>query len=525
MRRSQPNRHNSILAAGLCIAGLASFASSGVPGQGAGGCGGRAGEDTGLAAVDREAPELGTTNQAANPWTILVAASGNDTEATAQAMLPAATSQYEITGDTTPFANDYSSSGGGFGAAGRDAVFSIQTVSTKSIKASTFATGWDTVLYVRDNNGNQVTLSDDVGSNLYSEVSFVATAGVRYYVYLDGKNAASFGPYTLQVNVFTLLAAPTNLTIIPTLTQFFVSWDAVPNATAYNIYAKFLGGADPLPDGPTQYFVPTNRTVFNDLAASNYWGFDVRAFNTTTQASTMLDLGSFSPRIPAMLASRELASFTATPQNGQVYLSWQAPVPPPSEYIVLRDGVISAVTNQPFVTMAGVNGQDYSFIATATGASTVPLTAMPAIGANRALSRPTSCSVNPSSPCANAVDQDSLSTTAWSPTPGANAVNSVVQVDLGAQYATTAKSINQIVVKTACPKVSGALRSASIQTSATGLPGTWTTRKNIAACAAYNTTYTTTHTANILGAARFIRVQADVSTGAYAVYDIKAFGN
>ena len=96
---------------------------------------------------------------------------------------------------------------GGCGTSvGPDIVYRIQTVTTRTLTATTCnATGFDTVLHVDSGTcgtGAEVICNDDdlscLSSTLRSTVSWSATAGTVYFVYADGFNGAT-GTYVLTI--------------------------------------------------------------------------------------------------------------------------------------------------------------------------------------------------------------------------------------------------------------------------------------------------------------------------------------
>ena len=113
-------------------------------------------------------------------------------------LIPAGTTT--MTGNTTGFASDY----GGVctTASGPDMVFRFTVATTRSVTFNTCGgAAFDTVLYAYATTcGSGVTVAcNDDSCGLQSTSTFTATAGVTYYVVVDGYSTGSAGPITLNI--------------------------------------------------------------------------------------------------------------------------------------------------------------------------------------------------------------------------------------------------------------------------------------------------------------------------------------
>ncbi|MBI5500229.1 MAG: putative metal-binding motif-containing protein [Deltaproteobacteria bacterium] len=109
----------------------------------------------------------------------------------------AITASGSFAGDTCSRAADYTGSCAG---GGPDLVYRLTSSTTRTVRASTVGgASWDTVLYVHSGScpGTEVACSDDF-SGVQSQVDFTATAGVTYYVFVDGFGSAC-GAYTMTI--------------------------------------------------------------------------------------------------------------------------------------------------------------------------------------------------------------------------------------------------------------------------------------------------------------------------------------
>jgi hypothetical protein len=63
-------------------------------------------------------------------------------------------------------------------------------------------TAWDTVLYVRNGNTNQIACNDDACGALQTRISNVSVAnGVFFWLVLDAYDSTHFGAYQLRTNL------------------------------------------------------------------------------------------------------------------------------------------------------------------------------------------------------------------------------------------------------------------------------------------------------------------------------------
>lgn len=113
-----------------------------------------------------------------------------------------------LTGDTTSATNVMDPSGTNCddpGANGNDRAyfFTLCPSQTLTLDAETCAgASWDTVLYVRNGNTDQIGCNDDSCTGLQSRVSNVPIAdGLFFWLVVDGFDATQSGAYTLVTNL------------------------------------------------------------------------------------------------------------------------------------------------------------------------------------------------------------------------------------------------------------------------------------------------------------------------------------
>jgi hypothetical protein len=91
------------------------------------------------------------------------------------------------------------------GSNGRDVAYFFTQCpgTTRLLDAETCTnTAWDTVLYVRNGNTNQIACNDDACGALQTRVSNVSIAnGVFFWLVLDAYDATHFGAYQLRTNL------------------------------------------------------------------------------------------------------------------------------------------------------------------------------------------------------------------------------------------------------------------------------------------------------------------------------------
>nr|WP_237534318.1 glycosyl hydrolase family 18 protein [Streptomyces sp. SID3343] len=192
------------------------------------------------------------------------------------------------------------------------------------------------------------------------------TASTAYSFQVTATNSAGESPKSATVTATTagggtqLPAAPTGLAAgTPTSTTVPLSWNAVPDATGYNVYRD--GVFAQAATGPT-------ATVAG-LTASTAYSFQVTATNSAgespksaTVTATTAGGGTQLPATPTGLAA-------GTPTTTTVPLSWSA-VSGATGYNVYRNGVFAQAAGGTSATVSGLTAStSYSFQVSATNAA------------------------------------------------------------------------------------------------------------------------------------------------------------
>jgi hypothetical protein len=106
-----------------------------------------------------------------------------------------------VAGDTCTEPNNYTSTCGGL-ANSPDIMYAWTAPATGTAVFSTCGgASYDTVLHARtvaNDPGTQITCLDDF-CGVQTEISFSVTAGLVYYVVVDGFSSGSCGPFTLTI--------------------------------------------------------------------------------------------------------------------------------------------------------------------------------------------------------------------------------------------------------------------------------------------------------------------------------------
>ncbi|MBI5489781.1 MAG: putative metal-binding motif-containing protein [Deltaproteobacteria bacterium] len=120
---------------------------------------------------------------------------------TCACVLSVAGSGGTYTGTTTGHTDDYTATCAG-GAASPDVVYSFTPSSSGTWQIDLIGSSYDTALYVHSGGcpGTQLACDDDSGGAATSLVTVALTAGVTYYIFVDGYSSGGYGNYTLHVN-------------------------------------------------------------------------------------------------------------------------------------------------------------------------------------------------------------------------------------------------------------------------------------------------------------------------------------
>jgi hypothetical protein len=121
---------------------------------------------------------------------------------------PLAAGMQMLTGDTSGSSNvmdpvDVNCDSPGSGGKDLAYFFTLCPAQSLLLDAETCTgTTWDTALYVRNGNTNQIGCNDDACGNLQSRITNVSiTGGVFFWLIVDGFDATESGAYTVKTNL------------------------------------------------------------------------------------------------------------------------------------------------------------------------------------------------------------------------------------------------------------------------------------------------------------------------------------
>jgi hypothetical protein len=180
-------------------------------------------------------------------------------------------------------------------AGGRSLWWYYQATSNGVITASTTTSGIDTVLAVYTGTNlatlNQIAFNDDMGviTNTFSQVSFMASAGTRYYFAVDGvvnaSGVVSSGFLSLRLFTFappliTLISPSNGLTMLvaspATSTNVNVS-ATITHPSGINQVQYWFNGDNAITDSGILF--PPYQLPLTNLTVGNYW-LTLRAFSS-----------------------------------------------------------------------------------------------------------------------------------------------------------------------------------------------------------------------------------------------------
>ena len=172
---------------------------------------------------------------------------------------------------------------------------------------------------------------------------------------------ATLGPYrfsTGQTDPTGVPLAPTNISVVPSVTSALVSWSSLPSDPPITGYKIICNPDNKLPNmaGPTD----TSLNV-TGLKSGTSYTFTVVAINATGSSYTATCTPSTVPPAPKV---------TAVAGNGQVTVSWPAAVSgvPTTGYTMTCNQAVTLpeVPTSPVVITGLTNGTSYTFSVTAT---------------------------------------------------------------------------------------------------------------------------------------------------------------
>jgi uncharacterized protein (TIGR02145 family) len=170
----------------------------------------------------------------------------------------------------------------------------------------------------RSESGDADTYALAGTSSATSYANTGLTMATKYYYRVAAYNAGGEGPMSEAVSETTLPFVPTNVTAaVNSPTSITVSWSAVTGASNYRVYrSTSVNGTYTLVNSPSG----TSYTNTGLTTGTTYY-YRVAAYSSTNgegpQSEAVFETPRTTPSVPQ--------SFTATPGNGQVVLSWIAP--------------------------------------------------------------------------------------------------------------------------------------------------------------------------------------------------------
>lgn len=169
---------------------------------------------------------------------------------------------YSDTGTTMGRTNNYS--GSCVGGSGRDVIYAFTPPVTQTYRVSLCGSSFDTGLYIR--TGGTCPGSTEVACNnnfcgLQSELDALLSAGVQYYIVVDGGSVSAFGNYALSMTAVLPGDRCENALVVDSL-PFLVCSSTVGFGNDYTPPAACLSGIHSAPDAVYR-FTPTADTVIS----------------------------------------------------------------------------------------------------------------------------------------------------------------------------------------------------------------------------------------------------------------------
>ena len=240
--------------------------------------------------------------------------------------------------------------------------------------ATSYNIYWSNSAGVTPSTGNKIS----VVTNSYTHTAL--TQGAQYYYVVTAVNASGETAASSEVSAITLASppsAPAGVAATPGDTVNTVTWNAVTGATSYNIYWSTTSGVTTATG--TKISAVSSPYVHTGLTNGTAYYYIVTAVNAGGESAASSQISV----VPILAVPGAPTGITATGGNGQVTLSWTAPVGTVSSYNVYYR-TASGVTTANGTKVAGAtsgsaitgltNGTSYYFVVTAvntTGESTV----------------------------------------------------------------------------------------------------------------------------------------------------------
>ena len=251
--------------------------------------------------------------------------------------------------------------------------FQQATISWDAVNGATsYNIYWSTTAGVTPASGTQIA---DATSPY---VQMGLTAGTTYYYVVTAVNSAGESDPSDEVsaiptNVPTVPVAPTAVTATGADGQVTISWNAVADATSYNIYWATSTGVTPATGTPIAN--ATTPFVQTGLTNGTTYYYVVTAVNATGEGPPSTEV-SATPTTAATVPAAP-TGVTATAGDGQVTISWPA-VSGASSYniywatttgVTPATGTLIANATSPYVQTGLTNGTTYYYAVTAVNSA------------------------------------------------------------------------------------------------------------------------------------------------------------
>ena len=116
-----------------------------------------------------------------------------------------------------------------------------------AVNGTQFTLGWNAAAGAGTYNVARATSATPFGiiASALASTFFTDTnvsAGVTYFYIVAASNSCNQGPFSAQVAVSTVPAAPTGLTAMPTGTRAFLNWNPLASTASYNVKRSIVSG-------------------------------------------------------------------------------------------------------------------------------------------------------------------------------------------------------------------------------------------------------------------------------------------
>ena len=191
----------------------------------------------------------------------------------------------------------------------------------------TWSTSTNATSYIIKRNSSQIDLISDTGISTYTYDDTSAEQGISYTYTVQAASPTATSSDSASVSGWKKLSAPQNLQASDgtSLTEIFVSWDPVPNATSYKLYRRVH-----LSGGSYSLIATTTSTTYSDtntdlLTETNY-EYSVKASNALVDSDFSLsDIGILDDTTNIVIPSTPTGvSATQNVFSNRIVITWNA---------------------------------------------------------------------------------------------------------------------------------------------------------------------------------------------------------